>query len=76
MVFDEAELREVKALAVQQGMTVSEWVRQAVRKERRAHAEGDRTAKLEAARTAARHSFPTGDIDQMVAEIERGDTDQ
>jgi hypothetical protein len=30
------------------------------------------TEKLEAIRTAAEHEFPTGDIDTMLAEIERG----
>jgi hypothetical protein len=35
---------------------------------------GHRSAeeKLRAVRAAARHEFPTGDIDQMLSEIEQG----
>lgn len=45
-----------------------EWVRQALR----AAPEGDPKKKLAAVRAAARHEFPTADIGQMLAEIERG----
>jgi hypothetical protein len=53
-------------------MTVAEWVRQALRAARRRRAVGDPKKKIAAIRAAARHSFPTADIEQMLAEIERG----
>lgn len=53
-------------------MTVSEWVRQALRSVRRREPGTDRGKKLDAVRAAARHEFPAGDIEQMLAEIERG----
>lgn len=34
--------------------------------------EADVEKRLQAIRAAARHGFPTADIDQMLAEIERG----
>lgn len=54
------------------GLTASEWVRQTVRAAHRARSTGDPARKLAALREAARHEFPTADIDQMLAEIERG----
>ncbi len=53
-------------------MTVSEWVRQALRTARRREPleTGDR--KLDVIRAAAGHSFPTADIDEMLAQVEAG----
>ena len=54
-------------------MTTAEWVRQALRTARQGAAPAaGATAKLRAVRAAARHAFPTADIDQMLQEIERG----
>lgn len=69
---DEAELEAVRRAARERGMTVSEWVRQALRDARRKVAGGDAERKLAAIRAADRHAYPTADIDRMIAEIERG----
>jgi hypothetical protein len=53
-------------------MTVAEWVRQVLRAARRRAPRTNSRKKIEAIRAAARHSFPTADIDQMLAEIESG----
>jgi hypothetical protein len=53
-------------------MTLSQWAREAIRSYGRAQAEGDPSRKLAAIRAAVRHDFPTADISQMLAEIERG----
>jgi len=53
-------------------MTVAEWVRQVLRAAWRRQPEGDIGKKLEVVRAAVRHSFPSGDIDQMLEEIEQG----
>ena len=55
-------------------MTTAEWVRQALRAVRRTEPQGDARRKLEVVRAAARHEFPTADIDRMLDEIERGYT--
>jgi hypothetical protein len=39
---------------------------------RRTQPSGSVGKKIEAVRTAARFEYPTADIDQMLAEIERG----
>ncbi len=72
VLLDEAEYREVRKLARAQRLTVAEWVRQALRTARRSQPTGQVDRKLAAIRAASAHRFPTGDIAQMLAEIERG----
>jgi hypothetical protein len=72
VVLDDAEARDIRRLARRQQMTVSEWVRQALRLARRQEPETDQTKKLQVVRAAVRHSYPTADIDQMLTEIEHG----
>jgi hypothetical protein len=72
VLFEESELDEVRRVAERHHMTVAEWVRQALRAARRQEPEREAQEKLDAIRRAAEHDFPTGDIDQMLAEIERG----
>ncbi len=72
VLLEEAELREIQRIARAGRMTVAEWVRQALRTARRREPRGDPSKKLERIRAAAGHTFPTGDIDQMLGEIERG----
>jgi len=69
---DEAELQEIRRVARAQKMTVSEWVRRTLRRASGNEPSGDVRKKIEVVRAAARHSYPTADIDQMIAEIEHG----
>lgn len=72
VLLDEAEYREIQKIARRHRMTVSAWVRDVLRRVRRSEPVRDADRKLEAVRAAARHQFPTADIDRMLAEIERG----
>ena len=72
VLLEEPELREIRRAARAQRMTVAEWVRQALRAARRRQPIIDPRRKIEAIRAAARHSFPVGDIEQMLAEVESG----
>ena len=72
VVLDEAELREYEESARALGLTLSAWVRQALRAAEREIAIGDVDAKLGAIRKASAHSFPAPDVDTMLAEIEQG----
>ena len=72
VVLDEAELRELRRAARRNGVTLSRWVRDALRAARETLPSGDRGRKLEVLRAAARHRYPTADMGQMLAEIERG----
>ncbi|OGK82577.1 MAG: antitoxin [Candidatus Rokubacteria bacterium GWC2_70_16] len=71
VLLEEREFREIQRIARGQHMTVAEWVRQALRAARRREPLGDAGKKLEVVRAAARHAFPTGEISQMLTEIER-----
>ena len=72
VLLDEPELKEIQRAARARRMTVAEWVRQVLRAARRSEPVADIGRKLDVVRAASRHSFPSGDIDQMLAEIERG----
>ncbi len=54
-------------------MTVAEWVRQALRRAKGDHP-GVVEAKLRAIDDASQHEYPTADIEDMLREIEAGQT--
>jgi hypothetical protein len=72
VLLDETEFREIRRIARRRRTTVAEWVRQALRTAQQRESSGDASRKLAAVQTAARHSFPSSDIREMLAEIERG----
>jgi hypothetical protein len=72
VILDDAEMRELQRVARARRMTVAQWVRQALRAARRQEPGSDPRKKLEIVRAAARHSYPTADIEDMLAQIERG----
>ena len=72
VILEEPEMREIRRIAKRQHMTVAEWVRQALRAARREEPIIDSRKKLDVVRAASQHSFPTGDIQQILEEIERG----
>ena len=72
VLLDDPEWREIQRAAQERRLTIAEWVRQALRAARKQQPVGDLDRKLEALRAAARHAFPTTDIERMLDEIERG----
>lgn len=72
MLLDEGEYRELRRLARQRHVTVAAWVREALRAARAQQPSRRAEDKLRALRASAAHAYPTADIDQMLAEIERG----
>jgi hypothetical protein len=72
VLLEDPEWREIQRAARGQRLMIAEWVRQALRAARKKQPKGDLDRKLGAVRAAARHSFPTGDIEQVLDEIERG----
>lgn len=72
VVVDDSELAAIRSAAGQQGMTVSAWVREAIRIAHRRESAISPSHKLDLIRRAAEHAFPTGDIEQMLAETEQG----
>jgi negative regulator of replication initiation len=72
VILDDEEMRAIKSIAKRQRKTVAEWVRQMLRAARKSAPAVSADRKYQVVRAAARHSFPTCDIRQMLAEIERG----
>jgi hypothetical protein len=72
VLLDDDEYAELGRLAERHGVTVSEWVRQVLRAARRREPDGDPAQKLAALRKAMSYSFPSGNIEQMLEETERG----
>jgi Ribbon-helix-helix protein, copG family len=76
VLLPEPELAEIQKLAEYEQVSVGEWVRRALRDARLRRASVEPYAKLKSVRQAAECSFPTADIDQMLAEIAQGSTEQ
>ena len=72
VVLNDSEMEEIQSVAEQEHMTVSEWVRHALRAARRNRSVKDAAKKIAVIRSAARNEFPTGDIQQTLKEIEQG----
>jgi hypothetical protein len=72
VVIDASELRAFRRAARRAKMTLSEWVRQALRRAEHEADTGDVEKKLAIVRWAAELNHPTGDIEQINAEIEKG----
>ena len=72
VLLDPDEWEQLQEIARRHRTTVSEWVRRTLREAREREPRGDLDTKLRIIRAAARHEFPTADIEQMLEEIERG----
>ena len=72
VLLPDQEMSEIQRLARRDRLTVGEWVRRALREARVNRPVIEPEIKLKAIRRAVTHSFPTGDIGQMLSEIERG----
>ena len=72
VILEDPEYRDIQRMARANHMTLAEWVRRALAAARRREPSVDASKKLAAVRAATRHAFPTGDIEQILAEIERG----
>ena len=72
VLLPDQEMTDIQQIARRERLTVGEWVRRALREAREQKPANDPEAKLKAVRRGAEFSFPTADMDEMLAEIERG----
>ena len=72
LVVSKKELEELKAIAQEEGLTVSEWVRRAVRTARSYRPKQNQATKLRAMQNIARYNTPTADVEQILTEIDAG----
>lgn len=72
VLLDDGDLRTIQRIARREKLTTAEWVRRRLREGAEAGGRPDTASKLAAIHAAYRHEAPAPDIDQMLAEIERG----
>jgi hypothetical protein len=72
VILQDPEYREIQRAAKARRMSIAEWVRQALGRAHREEPIGNIEKKLAAIQAAAKHEFPTADIETMLAEIEQG----
>ena len=72
VVVSEEEMSSLRQAARRTGLTVSEWARRALRRARDEQAGPTAESRLRALERALACNHPTGDIDEMLADIERG----
>jgi hypothetical protein len=72
IVLPDPDYWEFQQIARARRMSITEWVRRALDLARRSEPATNPRKKLEVIRAAARHEYPTGDIDSLLAEIESG----
>lgn len=69
---DDDELQSIQRLARRERVTTAEWVRQRLREAQEVRARPDIATKLAAIQRASQLQAPAPDIEQMLAEVERG----
>ena len=72
VILKDPDYRDIQRAARSRHMSLAEWVRQALARARQREPEGGAGKKIEVIRAAAKCDFPTGNIDRMLVEIERG----
>ena len=72
VIFQDPEYREIQRAAHARHLSIAAWVRQALAMARRREPLGDVGKKIAAVRAAARHTYPSADIEQMLTQIEIG----
>lgn len=72
VILQDAEYRDLQRVARRHRVTVSEWVRRAIRELARREPPAGPDRKLALVREAARGAYPTAGVEQMLREIEGG----
>jgi hypothetical protein len=72
VLFDDDELADIQREARRERKTTAAWVRDTLRVARSKTSDSDPEPKLRAIREAMSYSYPTGDITELLADIERG----
>jgi hypothetical protein len=72
VMLPDPEMSDIQRIAKRERLTVGEWVRRVLREARASRPVIDPETKLKAVRRGAQYSFPTGEVSQMLREIEKG----
>ena len=72
VLLDDRELADIQRAARRKRQTVAEWVRGALREARASEDGRSQADKLQALRASLTHHYPSGPIEEMLEDIERG----
>jgi hypothetical protein len=72
VILQDSDYREIQKTARSRHMSLAEWVRQALEAARRQEPMGSESKKLDAIRIAVQYEFPSGEMEDMLREIESG----
>lgn len=72
VILQDSDYREIQRAARAHRMSLTDWIRKSLSAAYRQEPSRTVAQKLEAIRAAAKYSFPTADIDTMLAEVEEG----
>jgi hypothetical protein len=72
VLVEDEDLADIQELARRRHQTTAAWVREALRVARDTAAYPETGRKLRAIREAAGHAYPSAEIEDVLAEIERG----
>jgi hypothetical protein len=72
VLFEDDELAEIQRAARRERKTTATWVRDALRAARASATYPEAEPKLRAVREAVSYAYPTGDLGELLADIERG----
>ena len=72
IIVPEEEAEQLRRSAEREGLTLSEWARRALRRARRNQSGPTPAGKLKALDRALGCGHPTGDMDTILVEMERG----
>jgi hypothetical protein len=75
VLFEDDELADIQRLAKRQRKTTAAWVRDALRAARASEEFAEPEPKLRAIREALAYAYPTGEIGELLVDIERGYAD-
>ena len=71
VILDDSEMKEIRTIARRRRMTVTEWVRAALRASKSEEPGAAPRRKLQVLRAATTHSFPTANINEILKQIEQ-----
>jgi hypothetical protein len=72
VLFDDDELADIQRTAKRERKTTAAWVRDVLRAARAGEPYPDPVPKLRAVREAFTYAYPTGEIGDLLVDIERG----
>jgi hypothetical protein len=72
VILKDPEYREIQRVARSRHMSLAEWVRQALESARRQEPLGSVSKKLDSIRIAVQHEYPSGEVEDILREIEAG----